>query len=138
MIGILLESYIQWTLFSIGIGVTEGAFFAHGGSLTRWPYNIHSWLLIPRILVGAFILWDAIPFLTFWGSISMILGMMGIFPFWHDGALYQTRHYLDFPPYNFFSESDTTTANFSLNFIWRLIFFIGGNISYLGAWYILV
>lgn len=107
-----LVMYLAWLLFASLEGMREAAFFAHGGYLTEWPYNIHLWFLPVRgfvlsLLVGVAFVMDS---KRLW---LMPVALWLCFSFWHDGFYYETRSALDFPAYNFFSFSTTTTAQIS-------------------------
>ena len=113
--------FIFWILFSLLEGIREGAHFSYNNS--NYPFNIHKFFVPVRALF-------ALVLLSWSGTWLDIIPYMLVFPFLHDGAYYQTRHYLDYPPYNFFSQSTSTTAKFSINFLLRTVFTALGIISY--------
>ena len=101
-------------------GVMNAGVFAHGGANTEYPYNIHVFFLLPRIAVGILI---SAHYLSLGTSIvalvGVIVGLGLLFPFFHDGAYYQTRRYLDNRDYHWFAKSKTTTAKISLGAVDR-------------------
>ena len=114
---------ISWILFSAFEGIREGGSFSHGNS--KYPFNIHEFFIPVRVLFAII--------LCFWsGHIYDLPTYVLIFSFIHDGCYYQTRHYIDEPNVNFFSESKESTAKFEFNLKWRLSFFILGLLIYFG------
>lgn len=118
---------IFWVLFAAMAGIMEAGIFSHGGGVTPWPFNIHVFLTLPRIVVFvAFVLFYAKGEISFWRVVLYILSFILVFPFVHDGCYYQARHFIDYPPYHFFSQSTETNAVLSFNAINRTLAFIGG------------
>lgn len=138
--------YTMWIMFSIACGIMEGMIFAYGGGqlnskegietkdgrVLKYPYNIHTALVLPRIVfsVTIIVLLQVLSqdFLTTaLGTFFLFL----TFPFFHDGSYMQTRGFLDYKKYNFFSNSSTTNAVLSLGSWQRSVLGLMG----LGIWW---
>lgn len=112
---------LAWILFSLLEGMREAASFSHGNS--KHPFNIHKYFMPVRALFALI--------LCMWSGMWVdLIAYMLIFSFFHDGAYYQTRHFIDYPKYNFFSQSESTTAKFSVNFKVRTIMLILGTAAF--------
>ena len=107
----------------------EAAIFAHGIAQKMkesQPYNIHGWFLPIRFIALAACL--LIPNLNIY-TIFTGIAFCAVFPFFHDGMYYVTRNKLDGVNYNWFSESETTTARFSFDGLTRILLFGVGSFA---------
>jgi hypothetical protein len=115
---------LAWGSYAIAEGIMNAAVFAHGN--TNHPYNVHHYLNAPRAVVFAFMLLVYLSGHSLAHTASMALSMMLVFSYWHNGAYYVVRGMIDWDEYNFFSQSTTTTARISLDFIARLWLWVVG------------
>lgn len=111
---------LGWILFAMACGVMEAAIFSFGGALLttpgiedkygklhKWPYDIHDFLAVPRAVVGVMLLAIVHAFADWKVTIVFTILVFFFFPFFHDGALFQTRRYMDVPTYHWFAESSS-------------------------------
>jgi hypothetical protein len=95
--------YIAWVLYSIMEGAREAVFYAFRDHLKVFIYNEHILYTIQRaIVLGICAYID--PWILLSGPFA--------FPFFHDGAYYTMRNFLDENIYTegWFAQSDTSTA----------------------------
>ena len=121
---ILVMSYTAWILSS---ATTEAILYSGQGS-KAFKWNEHVVYTINRLstlmmVVSATLLHDKL--LTINGVV-MLISLVSIYPFFHDGQYYETRKQIDTPSYNFKSSSQTSTAWIELNWPKRLTLFIIG------------
>lgn len=111
-------------------GTRDAATFAHNN--TNHPYNVHLAMNPPRALVFCFILGLAWVDYTYTELLSIALSMFLIWPYFHNGSYYEGRRLIDgVKDYNFFSQSQTTTAVLSFKFKYRAFMCLCGIISHL-------
>ena len=107
------------TILWIAYSLLEGFREAHYYDTHPNHKNIHWVYFIQRgvVLAGAFGSLT-IPYIE---SGLVCFSLVLIFSFFHNGAYYQTRHYLNKSVYpkGFFSNSDTSQAVFEFSFWWR-------------------
>lgn len=125
----MIEILIFWNLFALACGIMDAGIFAHGVAhdmLLKQDYNIHTFLNIPRGIVWAFCVFaiiDLHPGEVFLGSIGLLMQ----FPAMHDGAYYQSRHFIDrVPGYHFLTSKNQTTARISIGAAGRVIAWVLG------------
>lgn len=133
MILILLLSFI-WAFLE---GKREAQYFHYKWTQPN-PLEIpdeHFDFTIQRftyVLVSSLFVWLSMGF--FYG-LMMFISIALCFSFIHNGSYYKRRNYMNPEIYKekWWSQSDTTTAKFSLNYRNRLILFIlGASISFFG------
>lgn len=125
----MIEVLIFWNLFAAGCGIMDAGIFAHGVGhqiKERQPYNIHTFLNIPRGIIWGqcvFMLSDLGPI----AQAVCALCLMLQFPFFHDGFYYQSRHFIDkVSGYHFFTSKNQTTARFSFGAVGRVLGWVLG------------
>jgi hypothetical protein len=106
-----------WCLVAVVLGIVESVFKG------VFKFDIHIlFTLIRGLLITPLFIMINYDFL-------FLLVCALVFPFLHDGFYYLTRNILSkgiVYPKGFIDQSTTTTAIFSANFFWRLIFFVFG------------
>lgn len=104
---------------SASLGVMEAVLWS-GKSYDAFKFNEHVIFTVSRILIFSSIF--AAPYID---NLLLVLcaGFLS-FPFFHDGAYYVTRGMIDVPGYNFFSDSNNSSAVIEIKFKYRLAFFI--------------
>lgn len=117
----VIELYIIWILFAISDGIEEAKIFEYKGVDIKWHTSIHAFFTIQRSVVLLGLSWLVGDMYS--AGLFMLSAALS-FPFWHDGSYYQTRHFLDKPAYNFFSQSTTTNAKFSAGPLLRIAMLI--------------
>lgn len=128
---------VAWNLFSLLEGFREAFYFhnrMNNNSGNRDKYEIHPYFAAERsifLIVAALTL---VQNYSMWMSSSMILSMMCIFPFLHDGMYYRYRNVLDKRLYSkrWWDQSTTSTAVLTrfFNPLSRTLFFVIGTIAY--------
>ena len=126
--------YLAWKIYSLAIGIQDGAIFAHNQKDCngRYPYNIHTFFVPSRgivlgLCIGLLLLIEP-SMRGFWEVVSQLIIYGLVFSFWHNGAYYETRKRLELVkenpnpemptpiqiyPKGWRSSSNSTTANFS-------------------------
>lgn len=134
--------FLIWILFSISDGIEEAKVFEYKGVDIKWHASIHAFFNLQRSVILLSLLgsdlyfngagYGFIPFLNPYIDkfIVNVFAFMAVFPFYHDGFYYQTRNFLDYKKYNFFSKSTTTNAKVSFGFPHRLLLAIAGHFSF--------
>lgn len=117
---------LLWWAFAIAEGIREGAHFSHGNY--KYPFNIHKFFMPVRIVVALILI--IYNYTGVFQAFAMLTAFSFTFPFFHDGLYYETRSMIDYPKYNFFSRSATTTATFSFGFPARLAGLIAGMVVF--------
>ena len=134
-----------WILFCLQQGWNDARHFAHGGGhyikqqSNKHSYNIHSSLLLGRglVYIGFILLYFL--FLKQGGSSNfqkvafLGVGLIALFPFFHEGMYYTTRKRMDNPYGNmshlslwFNYSSPTTTAKLNYPGWVRAVALFGG------------
>lgn len=133
---------IIWILFLIAEGGEEAATFAHNNTRHPEGFKVHRYLVVDRVIVVIALAfsecWSLYPVYAEMIQYSWIelLALWLMLPFWHDGAYYQLRHWIEphgpiTKGYDWTSESETTTAWFSVSFAWRMLMFNAGLVLYI-------
>ena len=131
-----------WVLFCLQQGWNDARHFAHSGGhyikqqSYKYGYNIHSSLLLGRIIV--FISFLILTFLKggnlgFGEVVPLGIGLMALFPFFHEGSYYSSRKRMDNPYGNmshlelwFNYSSPTSTAKINYPGWVRAVVLFGG------------
>ncbi len=109
---------ILWTAFAASNGLAHGAVFAHGNN--RHPYDVH-WFFAPTRAIVLALCICLNPGIGGLSAIILMISLLLMFSFWHNGVYYETRRRLDFPAYRFWSQSSTTTSQLQYSFTNRSI-----------------
>lgn len=119
---------ILWVAYALLEGNREGYFY--GYSISYAPKkNLHGLFTLQRSIVLIFI--GTCLFLSHYyllRDLSILFGLSLIFPFFHDGIYYITRHKINplIYPEGWLSESTTSTAKIELDLKSRIIFLVVG------------
>lgn len=131
-----------WISYCIQQGFNDARHFAHGGGhfikkqSEKYGYNIHASLLIGRTIV--FFSFIVLSFLFKEGGnvgkvVPLGVGLLALFPFFHEGAYYSTRKKMDNPYGNmshlalwFNYSSPTSTAKLNYPAWVRAVVLFGG------------
>ena len=135
---------IVWIIYLILAGAEEAAVFSHNNTKHPEGFDVHAYLLPDRVLMvmvlsfGEYLFGHASMISNGWSMIEL-LGLWLMLPFWHDGAYYTFRNIIEpegpiTKDYNFFSQSETTTARSSFSFPYRATFFLLGCVLYYLQW----
>ena len=120
----LLVLYLLWIISS---AIIEAVLYSKQGA-EAFKVNEHYLYTLNRISVLSMIIVSVLKHevLLSINGIMLAISFIMMYPFWHDGAYYETRRAIDVPSYNFKSSSTTSTAKFELNWNKRLTLFIIG------------
>jgi hypothetical protein len=124
-----------WIANAIAEGYVEAGYwhYKYTRKGTRKPLFEHQvWTLqrgIVMVLLG-YLMWNYLD----WYSIFGCVGMMFVFPFFHDGAYYYYRNKLDGSyPKGWKDYSTTSTAKFSANYQFRVFMVIVSLVFFIAA-----
>lgn len=115
---ILILIYLAWLSFSTAQGIREAWFFhyKYDSGYTKYdPHAIFTWSRISAILLSA----SCFMYYNWWIYGLLVISLILLFPFWHEGAYYYKRNKLDnCYPYGWFTNNNTSTAKLSIQKGW--------------------
>lgn len=118
----MMLGVIMWIVFSVLEGVREGLYFDSNPRLLR--FNVHVLFSLQRLTVLVILA------LQYKWWLILILGNMLVFPFFHDGMYYLTRHLLNrdnYPKGFWDNPSKTSTAIMDFNLPSRIVLLLIGS-----------
>ena len=127
---------LLWIIYSSLFGYTD-AWYWYSANVAKYSIkffqfkDLHPYFFIKRAIVGstfAFIMSEGK--LLQWFLTMICLGL--IFPFFHNGFYYSTRHKIDSTKYElgFRDMSTTSIANINFTFFWRTFCLITGLLGF--------
>ena len=128
---------ILYILFSLVEGVRDGFFYHYKMSnVVQDKYNAHIIFTAERVIV--LVIMYVVTYLSFNSylfSLLILLAQFLMFSFFHNGAYYEMRHFLNKEIYahGFFDSSKTSTSKIELNTLNRTILFVLGLAIYIIA-----
>lgn len=122
---------ITWIAFALISGVLEAFLFANNPEVTsafkkKYNFDIHALFNGLRAIVALVILF-------FSREPYLFLFCPMVFPFFHDGAYYQTRHWIDGAYKHWFDQSSQTSAKLSFYPVERVVMLLLGLLMYITA-----
>jgi len=128
-----------WIIIAIGFGIVEGFIFDTNLSKTdqfkeKWSFDIHFLFTAIRMFPAVILVYILYSIFGWQEALNGGLFMIFCFPFFHDGAYYQTRKILSkgaIYKNGWFDRSKTTTAILSFGFYLRALLLILGVMLFL-------
>ena len=126
---------LVWVTFALMTGIAEAFYFnKNQRDVELWGEDIHYWLTASRMIVATPIVviitidtWFVEGWLISFKVLLIFSAILILsFPFFHDGVYYTVREILKKGTYPnmIFAQSKHTSAKFSFNAYWRIVFLI--------------
>src|SRR6185312_1945249 len=115
--------FTNFALWSMTFGVIHAVLFS-GKASKAFSWDIHTLFDLFIVLTASMVAEARYMDYSLEQMCWLLIACSMSYSFWHNGAYYEGRYYIDVPSYNFFSQSTESTSKLELSFWLRATMFL--------------